>query len=209
MLLKEIFLTTLKKHILRFESIYWRIQILLKDISSKIEKNMITSYKSFLDEMYYLDQYTRPDQAIVFNAYLAAYEKTIGMMTSTGCKSGNDRTYVARLFLAAMENRDLAQFPLPEEYHFPPKSSQTIQKTELFKRMNAIAHTDAAAISPIIDNGAPPKVSASKFSVLKGIQGIKFVGDKEFGEKYATHKMKKMITEIVSYIKTLFSSSSN
>ncbi len=156
----------------------------------QIVKLSALMYKHYMDEMYYSGKYRGPTHAALFNAYMSAYQHLTGMSASTGCKSGNDRTYVARLLLAAMEGRNLKQVPLPLDYRANQKEYKNLQKTLL-----TISMSNSAMYSAIDDTrGGAPKVDAKKFPVMGESPVISTIS--QFG-KYAAHKMKSMMKHFI------------
>lgn len=154
------------------------------------------TYKVYMNELYYDKTYREPKNAAMFNTYMAAYQHIIGMTASTGCKSANDRTYVARLFLAAMEGRDHKELLRPPPVHRDAEAFKNLQS-----EMSQRAMTNSASISCINDNGGTPKVSANKFKSLSEVKYINFVG--KFGD-YAAHKIKGMAVKLKNiYMKSL------
>lgn len=170
----------------------WRSSILEnKDIMKdhEILQNAALMYKAYMNDLYYSGDYRKPEKAAAFNAYMAAYQHLTGMMCSSGCKSANDRTYVVRQLLAALEGRNIKDFPLPEALH--TKSSK---QWGVNAALSANAMSNSAMFSCIDDTGGgTPKVSSSKFPYLSGIVNNKYIG--KFG-KYAAHKIKKIFGEI-------------
>jgi len=142
-------------------------------------------YKAYLDDLYYteiedLKQYIDPQAAALFNTYFAAFQHIMGMLSSTGCKSANDRTYVIRLFIAAMEDRDLLKEPIPLNYYNNPEHYIKFIQLMIPKMM-----TDTALQSCLVDtSGGTPKFNPGKFPYLK----VKNIPQFDF-EEFAAHKL--------------------
>lgn len=170
------------------------------EAAAKVIRNVsAVFYKAYMDELYYTGAYREPGKAAIFNAYMSAYQRLMGMSASTGCKSANDRTYVARLLLAAIEGRDLASFPLPPNY------THDVDAYFLLKgSLDKIAMTNTAMFTPINDtNGGAPKVDDRKFKILNLVSGLKIVN--KLGS-FAAHKMKssgllKAITQAINHVR--------
>lgn len=157
------------------------------------------TYKSYMDELYYSGQYREPKAAALFNGYLAAYQQITGFMASTGCKSANDRTWIARLIIAGMEGRD-STFPNPVH-------RDAVAFSELTNKISTMAISNSAIISTIMDTaGGTPKVDAKKFTYLEEVKGINFIG--KFG-KYAAHKLKGLVVSFDNMYKKSLSTYRN
>jgi hypothetical protein len=151
-------------------------------------------YKSYMDELFYSNRYREPKNAALFNAYLASYLRVTGSMSSIGCKSANDRTYIIRLFLAAINNKDKRIQPLPEPLHRDLKAYEG-----LCDQVSKIKNSNTALYSCIVDTaGGTPKIDAKKFKYLYLVEGIKYIG--QLGQ-YAAHKMYEALTSVTKKIK--------
>ncbi len=196
---------------------YKRIENALKTIkqypeeAKKLDAKVLLSltaliYKTYIDNLYYSGEYRKPEKAVLFNTYVAAYQRLTGLSGSIGCKSANDRTYVLRLFLAAVEGRDHQATPLPPAYHQDPQALHQLLAQDVSQRVMS----NAAIYSCINDTaGGTPKVHDGLFGfpILEPVKGINLLD--KFG-KFAAEKIKKMISKFNSIIKqssTLFSKS--
>ncbi len=179
-------------------------------------------YKSYADDLYYSGDYRNPEKAALFHAYIASYQHAVGMIASIGCKSANDRTFVIRLLLAALEGRPIELEKKPEEKtekkpeekpeEKPEKKPEEkpIEKSELLPeachlaevfsqtqtatRLDKNLMSNTAVFSCINDTGGgTPKVSGTKFPLFKGLENIQFLS--KFGH-YASHKMEEMVAEL-------------
>ena len=152
------------------------------------EKTYISSliFKAQMDDLYFSKEYYSPEKAVLFNAYTAAYQRLVGMSATTGCKSGNDRTYVLRLALAAIEGRDIDTI-LPPDYLNDQASYASLKKD-----FAKIAMSNSCLYTALNDTGGAPKVSQDKFDTFlqKTNQGeLKIINVEKYG-KYASHKLK-------------------
>jgi hypothetical protein len=145
-------------------------------------------YKSYMDELYYHDTCRTPQHATLFNNYLAIYQHLTGMMASTGCKSANDRTYVLRIFLAAITNQHR-----PEQLPPPLHRNPNIYKA-LAAEISQIAMSHAAMITCINDTaGGTPKADGKKFPYLRDIENIHFTS--HFSQ-FAAHQIQGLINSL-------------
>ncbi|EKD54506.1 MAG: hypothetical protein ACD_60C00078G0007 [uncultured bacterium] len=141
--------------------------------------------KFYMDELYYSGEYRKPEKAAIFHAYEANLQRLLGMMTSVGCKSGNDRTWVVRLLIDTLATDGNL---LPEDYH-----SKHLKDTTLSQRVNDNAFSHAAMLACIADTGGGDPKCLGKFKFLS-IPGAPFVG--QIGEKYAPHKLKHKVSSL-------------
>lgn len=161
----------------------------LKQCKDENEKLYICTliFKARMDELYYSGEYYHPKNAVLFNAYTAAYQKLTGMSASTGCKSGNDRTYVMRLVLAAIQGHDINTIPLPTNYEDKNAYDQ------LRDSISIIAMSNSAIYTALNDTGGSPKASPGDYEILepktKHIDLANISDTAPFG-KYAAHKLK-------------------
>lgn len=148
--------------------------------------------KSYMDDLYYSGEYRNPEKAAMFHAYEANLQRLIGIMTSLGCKSANDRTWLVRLLIDTLAT---APNPLSIEYH-PTENNTALKNSQWNKRTsdNAISH--AAMPACIYDNRGDPKF-IKKFPFLK-IKFGELIG--KIGEKFAAHKLKDKIKSLVKKI---------
>jgi|GEM_PF-4820041 len=148
-------------------------------------------YKSYLDELYYTQvkvggelftyQYCLPNNAAQFSAYMAAYQRLVGMMASAGGKHGNDSAYIVRVVLAAIEGRPLLALPAPLNCHDDEFSQDHVLFSAL---VNEAAKINSAQYNTILDTaGGTPKVDAN-YAVLDNVDNIGFFGKLS---AYATH----------------------
>lgn len=160
-------------------------------------------YKSYIDDLYYSGEYRNPQKAVLFNSYVASYQRLTGLTSSIGCKSANDRAYVLRLFLAAIEGRDRKEQFFPPAYHHNKDALRVLKDNGLNPRVMS----NAALYSCINDTaGGTPKVDDSifGFTILRNVTAIKYLD--KFGQ-FAADKFKKMVSQLYSIAKqtsTLF-----
>lgn len=157
--------------------------------------NSITmmTFKAYMNDLYYVaymndkdycGKYREPKNAAIFHAYMEACQNLTGMMASVGCKSANDRTYVARLFIAVLEGKQAGSVEPPLNLHGNDKEYQ-----KLIETMNLMSMKNSALFSAINDSGATPKVKIKNYRYLQGIFNIDSLN--KFG-KYAAHKLPKL-----------------
>lgn len=149
-------------------------------------------YKSLLDNLYYSGEYREPKNAALFNVYLLAYQRAIGMSSSMGCKSANDRTMVIGALYAALghENRNHIS-----GYH----QEGTEDHDRLMERTKYTIMSNRGVYSCIHDNAAAtPQINTDKFEILKPITSVNYFY--EFS-KYAAHRIKKIIDAIIKVFK--------
>lgn len=157
-------------------------------------------YKNYMDRLYYSGDYQKdPKNAALFHLYSMAFEYLLGITNSVGCKSANDRTYVMRLFFAALHTMMNNQLLLPPDL-------QRAERYQHFVRcLDGLAMSHAALFSCIDDTaGGPPKISSKRgffasYYYLDGITGLKDKACEALGD-YAPHKMlhnKTLISEIL------------
>lgn len=182
------------------KSLIQKLNLVLKDPSLKQHQQeavyqLLTSitvsiYKAYLDKLFYSGDYQgHPKKAALFHTYCLAYERLLGVMTSMGCKSANDRTYVMRLFFAALQSMDLTM---------PPNLTKADEYDRLIEHMNDHAMSSAALFSCIDDTvGGTPKINnntsvlalvTNNYPYLDGIEGLKDKISEIMGD-YAPHKL--------------------
>ena len=150
-------------------------------------------YKTYMDELYYSGDYRKPKNAVLFNAYLASYQRITGAMASIGCKSANDRTYVVRLIISALNGQKLNA--LPPNLHGDEAEFNEFRIKEVTPRVE----TNSAIHSCIDDTaGGLPKVDSKKFKYLKNVKFIDLLSD--FGD-FAAHKLKSMLSSFITAYK--------
>jgi hypothetical protein len=157
------------------------------EAAEKINKLSLMYYKQQMDKLYYSGKYRKPEMAAIFNAYMGICQHLMGMQGSIGCKSANDRTYVARLLIATLSTQDPALIPSldvtnPEDYKlFKSALMQTLAKPM----------SNSAIFAAINDTrGGTPKVDNKKFPII--IDKIS-----EYG-KNAAHKLKNNIKTVTN-----------
>lgn len=162
--------------------------------AEKINQLCALQYKIYMDELYYSGKYREPKNAALFNAYMSAYQRLAGLSASTGCKSANDRTYVARLVLAAMEGRDKEENLLPPAYHNDKEALKRLQED-----LQTIAMANSTMVAVITETGGgTPKIGTKKFSILKSSAEVNINSVINHTGKlgqYASHKLKTKIHE--------------
>jgi hypothetical protein len=158
-------------------------------------------YKTYADDLYfgkgdskYDEIYRTPEKAALFNAYLILFQYlTPGMTCSTGCKSANDRTMVMLLLVAGLANLNEMPPPLHDKSEAAALSTFTKGLSEMVMSISALFATGADT------QGATPKVDASKFPYLAGIENLDTISS--FG-KYAPHKMKHKLPKAKAVAQT-------
>lgn len=156
----------------------------LIDMRDKLlEQATMLNYKAEMDILYYSGKYKNPKIAPMLVADMTNLERLLGLLSSNGCKSANDRQFVAKLYIEGIalgkRGDELNAFIAK---NFPHNSG---------------------FIATVYDTGgAPPKASASKFPALKA-SGLSASYDvcKDWGEKFATHKIKSETIPIEQYVK--------
>ena len=164
-----------------------------QQLRQKIVAYSALIYKSYMDELYYsvhsvtddssILKYSTPLYSQQFHAYMAAYQRLIGMMASAGGKSGNNTTYLLRIALAAMEGRPPLTFPAPLNCH-----EVIEERDEGIDRLGVliedVAKANSAVFNTIADTGGgTPNVSRA-YAGFEDIQIVRFL--KKFS-RYASH----------------------
>jgi hypothetical protein len=141
--------------------------------------------KAKMDGLYFSGQYLEPKSGALFNAYFLLTERMTGIMSSTGCKSANDRTAIMRVMTAA-----LSQNPQSKEL-------------DLLNQMSVNWMSNSSMFSCISDTaGGTPKVyndrllqGTNNFSYLAGME---LANSADFG-KFASHKLLDNAEELGRY----------
>ena len=141
-------------------------------------------YKSYMDELYYNHLYHTREHATLFNAYMAAYQRLIGMSAST---HANDETYAMRLVLAALESRPRGVLLAPN-LHEKNNGNKNILSDLLMKVVRAFA---GVYNTIAITGGGTPKISAAMREELKNLPGIQYLNPLS---QLASHTLKFFVS---------------
>jgi hypothetical protein len=147
-------------------------------------------YKSYMDELYYSNNYRGQTHGALFNGYCAAYQHLTGSMASIGCKTALNRTYVVRLVVAALQGRSILPLNTVPAPHSP-----------LDKILDGHAMSNAALFSRIsYTAGGTPEVDLRRFPILNNVKNIHFFST---FWRYSAQLLHKIISKIKKFFTAL------